>query len=97
MSFWALVFLVSCHFMATPVCLVWKVHTPCGSTGSGGPRLGSGLFVLQKVLYKMLLAGSENTDSRGNSMKNNALVFRAACEGWKMTVLLSPLPDPRLV
>ena len=97
MSFWDLVFLVSCHFIATLFCLVWKAHTPCSSMGSGGPRLGSGLFVLQKVLYKKLLAGSGNMDSCGNSIKDNALVFRAACEGWKMTVLLSLLPDPRLV
>ena len=96
MSFGALVFLVSCHFVATHFCLVWKAQTPCSSTGSGGSRLGSRLFFLQKVLYKKLLAGSGNTDSRGNSIKNNALVFRAACEGWKMAIFLG-LPDPLLV
>ena len=53
--------------------------------GSGGPGLESGLFFLQKVLYK-LVVGSE--DSHGNSIKNNALVFRAAHEGWKKTILL---------
>ena len=96
MSFWALVFLVSCHFVATHFCLVWKAHTPSSSTGSGGSRLGSRLFLLQKVLYKKLLAGSGNTDSCRNSIKNNALVFRAACEGWKMAIFLG-LPDPLLV
>lgn len=55
--------------------------------GSGGPGLESGLFFLQKVLYTLVI---EREDSRGNSIKNNALVFRAAHEAWKKAILLRP-------
>lgn len=54
---------------------------PYSSMGLHGflviPKLKSGLFFFQKVLYELVF-GTGNEDSYGNDIKNNASVLRAA-------------------
>lgn len=78
--------------MTISFCLVWVgIYFPLGLCGFLViPKLKSGLFFFEKVLYELVF-GSGNEDSHGNYLKNNASVLRAAQGAERrQTVLLRP-------